>query len=495
MRTPAVLRALRATASAALSILLVVGATHVRHVNHTTVALLLVLLILGVSMRWGWLEALVTSLAGGIGFDYFFLRSPSLNLEAPEYLVSLGAFLLTAVVTGQLFARAASARREAERQRDEVAKLDRLGNAVTGMEMEDIEVSLQRIPSQVTAIFGAEAAAFFDLASGRTFFAGAAMTCLSEDRLRSVAADGRPLIEDRERCCVVPVRRDGRLVASLGIAGVCLTQPTAAAIAERVGVALAKAYTARQTVAAELARRSENLKSAVLDALAHEIKGPLATVKVSVSTLLSNSPGTVPQQRELLEIIGEECDRIERWINSATEVSRSEAGQLHPEKKPNSLREVARRALEGLGPLAGGRLIEMHVPDSLPTAQFDADMVEKVIRLVVENALKYSPLSSPVSISSEFTGAELVLSISDRGPGVPERERERIFEPYYRGQRAQAATQGTGLGLSSARCIMQSHGGEIWVTDAPGGGSVFHISLPVTMNTADVEPESLERGR
>ena len=483
--------ALRCAVSAGLATALITGATHVPHVNHTTVALSLVLLIVGVAMRWGWVEALATSLAGGVGFDYFFIPPHGFRLETSEDWVTLGAFLLTAITTGQLSARAARNRAEAERRRDEMERLYRLGNAL--LDDENTEDTYERLPKHIMEIFQARTAIFLDRQRDRIFQSGPAESHISRERLQKVAAAGNSVFATPE-CCIVPIRRGGSLVGSLGLAGVSLSPTIAEAIAERVGVALAKAYTAQESVAAELARRAENLKSAVLDALAHEIKGPLATVKVSVSTLLSQQPGDAAQQHELLAIIDEESDRIERWIDDAIQVSRSHAGQLRLKKKTNSIQQVAEEALEGLGPLAAGRPIEVRIPKSLPSAAFDAEMIEKVIRLLLDNALKYSPPGSPIAVSADFTGAEIVLSVEDHGSGVPESEKERIFESYYRGSNGIQAAPGTGLGLASARCIMQAHGGEIWVTSAPVSGSVFHISLPATVDISDERFQSAERG-
>ena len=486
-------RVFQCVASAVLSIALVWGATYLPHVTHTTVALALVLLTLVLSMNWGWVEALMVALVGGLVFDFFYLPPRGLRLEAPERWVTLAAFLLTATTTSQISARAARNRAEAERRRDEMVRLLHLSSAL--LESDNMDGALESIGSRIMEIFHARAAVFFDAQRGRVFAAGPTEDCLAEDKLRRVAATGNPLIEVKAGWCVVPIHHGGNLAGSLGIAGISLTRGTAEAIAERVGVVVARTFAAEKSMEAEVARRSDNLKSAVLDALAHEIKGPLATVKVSVSTLLSQQPGDALQQRELLAIIDEEADRMERWIDDAIQVSRSEAGQLRLNKQPNSMRSAAERALEGLGPLGSARRIEVRIPDGLPDASFDAEMVEKVIRLILDNALKYSPPGSPVVLSAEFTGAEIVLSVEDRGPGIPEDERERIFESYYRGSSARQGPPGTGLGLASARCIMQAHGGEIWVTGATGVGSVFHISLPAILNAADQPSPGLECGR
>ncbi len=291
---------------------------------------------------------------------------------------------------------------------------------------------------------------------------------------------------------VAPVRETGDLAGSLGIAGPALPQRMLDAIAERVGVAIAKTHAARQSMEAEVARRSENLKSAVLDALAHEIRGPLATVKVSVNTLLSQ-PVNAAQQRELLAIIDEEADRMKQWIEDAVQVSSSEAAELRPRKAPSAMKHVVARAMEGLGPQLEGRPVEVAVDESLPLALCDAEMMEKVIRQLLDNAIKYSPPGSPIRVAAEFTGAEIVIGVSDSGCGVPKNEQQRIFERHYRGRSGNSAVPGTGLGLPSVKCILEAHGGEIWVKSAPGKGSVFQISLPVMTEVTPEQCEDLER--
>jgi len=489
-RDAPILLVFRCAALAGLAFVVMAVASRLRHVNHTTVALAFVLMIVGVSTRWGWVEALATSLAGGIAFDYYMLPPRGFDLGAPEYAITLVAFLVTAITIGQLSASAHRHRIEAERRRDEMAGLYRLSHAL--FRIDDIETAPQRIVQEVLSTYGARAAALFERDSGRIFECGAPAGAIPDEKLREVSSTGCRWDDPSLRKLVVPVLRGGSLSGSLGIAGVAFSRSVPEAIAERVGVALERARTAEEAVAAELVRRSENLKSAVLDALAHEIKGPLGTIKVSVSTLLSQRPGNAAQQRELLTIVDEELERIGHWIDSTIQVSRREANVMRLDKRPTSIKAVAARALDGLGPLAG-RAIDVRIPDQIPEAPFDAEMIERVIRLLLDNALKYSPPGSPIGISAEFTGAEIVLSVEDHGWGVPDGEKERIFEKYYRGSKAQAVP-GTGLGLASARCIMEAHGGEIWVTGTQGSGSVFHISLPVTTEVSDERLESLERG-
>lgn len=477
MRSHTLYRAARCSISGGIAVVLIKGATYLRHVNHTTVALGLVLLTLGLALQWGWAEVLTASLAGGLGFDYFFLPPRGFGLESPEHLVTLLAFLLTAITTGGLAARASRHRNEAEQRSAEMGRLYELGSALR--DTEHLVTVQEGITDRVVEIFKVEGAGFFDRPGGRVFRSGVGGARIPEAKLREVASTGTSFRNQESRVSVVAIRESGTLAGSLGIVGPALSQALLDAIAERVGVAITKAHAARQSMEAELARRSENLKSAVLDALAHEIKSPLSTVKVSVSTLLSQQPGSAEQQRELLNIVVQEADRMNHWIDDAVQMSSREAREFRFTKTPNQIRTVVGRAMEGLVP--NGRTIDVEIDESLPLAIFDAEMIEKVIRQLLDNAIKYSPVGSPIRISTEFTGAEIVIGVSDCGCGIPKSDQQRIFEKHYRGRAGGSDIPGTGLGLSSAKCIMEAHGGEIWVKSALGAGSVFRISLPVTL--------------
>jgi signal transduction histidine kinase len=228
----------------------------------------------------------------------------------------------------------------------------------------------------------------------------------------------------------------------------------------------------------EVARRAEELKSAVLDAMAHELRNPLNSVKLAATTLLSGQVGGELHKREMLTIIDEEADRMDRFIEEAVVLSRMEASELTLQKEPQDIARLIPAAVAEMGAAVARRRIQMNLPKVLPLAECDKAMIVRVLKQLLNNALKYSPEDSPLTVSADFTGRAIVIDVVDRGPGVAEEERDRIFEKYYRG-RAARSKPGTGLGLTSARAIVQAHGGEIWVTSPPAGGAAFHVSLPV----------------
>jgi two-component system sensor histidine kinase KdpD len=159
------------------------------------------------------------------------------------------------------------------------------------------------------------------------------------------------------------------------------------------------------------------------------------------------------------------------------EMARIDAGKLHLEKQPVAVAELIAGALSDLALPLRGRPLTLHVPDDLPAAEADRDFAGQVVKQFVENALKYSPAGSPLDISAKLQGGKIVIGVADRGPGIEENERSRIFDKFYRGRRHRFDTMGTGMGLAIAKGIVEAHGERIWVESEPGQGAVFYFSL------------------
>lgn len=558
----------------------------VADLHRATVALMMVLFIVGLAKTWGSREALAAALMGGIGFDYYFLPPRGFSINTAEDFVDLAAFVVTAVVVGQLVARSKRRHIEAEVRKSEIEKLSKLNVGP--------EYSLAQIASQLTEIFGLQGVGLYDKFADQIVRSGPGAVAISDQALRSVvAASGIHLQGANPVFSVTAIRQGGVSVGSIGMSGGMLSEPLLNEIAERVGSGMARIHASeiedlqkgqemlrtfvRQMPAAvamfnrqmryvqasdrwcadhgvdaneilgrshydvfpdlpdnwkELHRRglagetlsadedlferadgrriwleweirpwgrrdgfpegilifsedisqrkeAEDLKSAILDAMAHEIRNPLGSAKLAVTTLLSPHAGSESNKREMLAIIDQELGRIDRFIDETVEMSRLEATELSLRKEPHDLARLIPTAIEEMRPLTDRRSIQVSVPESLPPAECDKQMILHVLKQLVGNALKYSPQDSPLAVSAEFTGEAIVIDVVDHGPGVDEAERERIFEKYYRGRATRSRIPGTGLGLASARSIVQAHGGQIWMTNQPAGGAAFHVSLPI----------------
>jgi len=476
-RNAAVRRLLRSTAAIAL-----VGATitvcrRLPRVDVTSTALILLLVILAIAIRWGWAEAIVAAVAGSLALDYFFLPPHGFRIENPEHLVAFFTFLATAIAAGQLSARANRHRAEAVKHRLEIENLHRLSDALS--ECDGEEAIFGRLAGSLLDILAAEAVAVYDKARDHVWRAGAWGEDFAFVQLREAAASGNRSGDPDSAIAIVPVRVSGQLAGSAGVAGAAVSPEWLMAVMEYAGTAIAKARAAENARQAEIVRRSEELKSAIFDALAHEARGPLSSIDIAASTLLSERPGSVAQQREMLGIILEEVGRMNRWIDETARLIEADAGELALHQTPQDVGGLVSSALEPFRPLLRGRLIRVDIPPALPMAGCDRAMVERVLKLLLDNALKYSPPGSPVAISSGLDGAMILVTVADAGARVPEDERELIFEKHYRG--GHTNVPGTGLGLASAKHLVEAQGGEIWVTNRPAGGAVFHFSLPAAI--------------
>jgi two-component system sensor histidine kinase KdpD len=250
------------------------------------------------------------------------------------------------------------------------------------------------------------------------------------------------------------------------------------AIVNLIAITIEKARALEDASHAEAARQSEVLKSALLDSLAHDIKTPLTSIKAAVTSLLGSAPGA---DRELLTIINEEADRLNRLAAEVVEMARIEAGKLHLEKHPVAVADLIAGALSDLAVPLKSRPLTVRVPGVLPAAEADRDFAGQVVKQFVENALKYSPEGSPLEISAELKGGKIVIGVADRGPGIEENERSRIFDKFYRGRRHRFDTEGTGMGLAIAKGIVEAHGEKIWVESELGQGAVFYFSLAASV--------------
>jgi two-component system sensor histidine kinase KdpD len=415
-----------------------------------------------------------------VGFNYWFLPPVgTLTIQDPQNWVALLAFLVTAVTASQLSAHARRRAAEAEAGRLEIERLYALVQAM--MLSGNARKTIREFVHKVVQVFGCGAAAFYYRPTDEISRSGAESDPVSDHDLR-VAAELEDVSIDAQRLlATAPVRLGGRPLGSMALIGPLPSEQSVRAIVNLMAITIEKARALEDAGHAEAARQSEVLKSALLDSLAHDIKTPLTSIKAAVTSLLaSNSGGAAGAESELLTIIDEEADRLNQLAAEVIEMARIEAGKLHLEKRPVAVAEIIDGALSELAQALKDRPVALHVPEGLPAAEADLEFVEQVVKQFVENALKYSPEGSPLSISAALKGAKIVIGVADRGPGIEENERARIFDKFFRGRRHRFETKGTGMGLAIAKGIVEAHGERIWVESEPGQGAAFYFSLPAS---------------
>jgi two-component system sensor histidine kinase KdpD len=259
---------------------------------------------------------------------------------------------------------------------------------------------------------------------------------------------------------------------------------------------------------AKALEQSERLKSALLDAVTHDLRTPLTSIKASVTTLLDDprsrrddeEPGTLDAEgrREMLEVIDEETDRLNRFIEGLVELARIEAGEMHLRRRWGSVEEIVATALERAAPLTRDHQIRVSLADGLPTVRVDDKAVAEVVYTLVDNAAKYSPAGTNINVEAKSRDSQTVqLSVEDEGPGLPLELRERVFDKFFRAMRdgdtGTHQPSGTGMGLAIAKGIVEAHGGRIWIEDgASARGSRVLMTLPIGDETEAALTENQE---
>lgn len=228
----------------------------------------------------------------------------------------------------------------------------------------------------------------------------------------------------------------------------------------------------------ESARESESLKSVLLDAITHDFRSPLTSIKASVTGLLDDLEFDREQRRELLTIINEECDRINRLVGEAAEIARLESGEAKLDLTSHSVGELLSAALAECKSVSADREIHLDMKHQDSRLLVDLSLAKRVLVHLITNANLYSSPGKPIRIATELQGGFHSISVSDQGPGIDNTEIDRIFENFYRGKGHRFRVHGTGMGLPIAKAIVESHGGTMSVVSRPGQGSVFTFSLP-----------------
>ena len=437
--------------------------------NATTVALMMLLVVLAVSTRWGLVEATYTSLLAVLAFNYYFLPPIGrFTIADPQNWVALFAFLATAITASQLSARAQRRARESLARKQESERLYTLSRAMLTDEGSDVQFGLR----ESSRIFGLAQIAFYDRGRDEIYAVPPPSLALREQLLK-VAESEEAVVE--EELAILPVRLGRRAIGSLAMSGGSMTPEVRDAIATLVAINHERIQALDRAAAAEAARKNEQLKSTLLDGLAHDLNTPLSAIKTSVTTLLTHQFRTEASRQDLLAIIEEEADRLHRVISEALTLARVESEKVNLDRAAHPAAELVSQAIRGSR--ADADRIRIHAPEDF-TVEVDAELFPLALKQLIENAARYSPPSSEIEVEVLNDPPVASFRVRDHGMGIKVGERERIFERYHRGSAGRRTSEGTGMGLAIAKAIVESHGGKIWAENHPEGGAQFTILLP-----------------
>ncbi len=445
-----------------------------------------------VAMRFGYGPSLVAAVMSVVAFDFFFIEPYySFAVTDLRHIVTFAVMFIVAVVISNLTQRIrkqADAARDRERR---TAALFAVSRDIGAAASRDALVSTA--VATVRTVFSAKAALFLPNASRALESASSDFDADEKD----LAAAEWVWMHDRAAGATTDTLASSRalfvpLTGSRGRVGVLALIPSDTArltdpderqvldtIARLVAAALERAELAEEARRARLRVETEQLRNALLSSVSHDLRTPLAVVTGATSALLDEAaPKDEKSRRELLETAHDEAQRLNRLVRNLLDMTRLEAGALKVHKEAQSIEDIVGAALERLEDRLRGREIETDIPADLPLVPFDPILVEQVLINLLENATKYTPPGSSLTIAARVgkTKGEVEVEVADRGPGVPVDDAERVFDKFYRAREKEGG--GVGLGLTICRGIIEAHGGRIWVEPREGGGSRFRFTLP-----------------
>ena len=407
-----------------------------------SLGVLYLLAVLLVSSLWGLWLGLITSVGAAACFNFFHIPPTGrFTIADAENWVALAVFLVAAAVVSTLSDLAGARAREAERRRREADLAAELARLLLGT------------PQPRSA-----------LGSAAKRIADALEIDSASVVLERVAGD--------ERRAAIPLGDRGTLLVPVAAAEVA-RERVAPALEALLAAALEREALTREVVETDALRRSDEIKTAVLRSVSHDLRSPLTAI-VAAGEALSSPALTDADRVELSGAIAAESARLTRLVDQLLDLSRLQAGAAEPRADWISLEEVIRAAAEDTG--APPERLRLVIAPDLPLIRADAAQLRRAFANLIENALRYGG-DHPVSVRARVSGSRILMRVVDQGPGISAAEQERIFIPFYRGQRPSGG--GSGLGLAIVRGFVEANGGHVHVESLPGQGTSFVVELPL----------------
>jgi two-component system sensor histidine kinase KdpD len=436
-------------AAALLPLITVILTASRQHLNLADVVLVYLVAVVTITVLGGFGPAVLAAVASSLLLNWYFtVPLHTFNIQDPRELLALLLFVTVAVAVSSVVHLAARRAVQAARAREEAAALLELAQTVLGG-----ADSPRAVLDHLTRTHGGQAE-LQERAGGRW------VRTASSHVEGSLAAAAR-----------IDIRSDLTLMVT-GQAD-SATPALLAGYAAQAAAALDRERLRTQAAQAEALAEGNRMRTALLAAVSHDLRTPLASIKASVSSLRQTDvEWSEADQADLLATIEQNADRLDALIGNLLDMSRLHTGSLQPFLRPTAIDEVAPAALLGLD---DSLRLEMAVPDGFPLVLADPGLLERVLANLFSNALRHSPAARPPELQADLLDDTVLLEVVDHGPGVPDEQKERIFEPFTRvGDRY----PGVGLGLAVAKGFAEAMGGAIAAVDTPGGGLTVRITLP-----------------
>ena len=443
--------------------------------NLATTGFLYLVLVVATAMSAGFWVATATSVVAALCLNYFFAPPLfSFLISDPANWVALGVFEVTALVISRLSNLAENRTAEAMRERSDTEKLYQLSLRIFLLDRSLDPAKM--LSAVIRERFELKAVVLFDAASGNIYSAGDATSIHVDMARRAYLRDSSEFDPKLQSWCC-PVRVDRRPRGGLALCGPAVRPLIAAALASLCAIAFERFRSLQRESRAEAARKTEQLRGAVLDSLAHQIKTPIATIWAASSGLL-HLGGLSATQELLVTALDEQSKKLSDIASQLVHTARLDGAMLAPRRELLMLSDVVDDTIQPLQPLQSDSRLRISYPATEMPVLGDRKLISEALGQLIDNALKYSVPGTPIEIRVETCNANATLSVRNEGSEIPSSERDRIFERFYRSNHSQRGPSGSGLGLSIVKRIVEAHGGRVW-TESHAGITLFSIALPL----------------
>ena len=445
-------------------------------VNATTAGFFYLLLVLIIASTCGFLEALVASLAATLCFNFYFLPPVgTFTIADPHNWVALFSFLATSLIASRLSAEAKRRAQDAIDRQQDLERLYTFSRAI--LLIDSSEPFAKQLAHKLAEVFEVRAVVLFDRRTGEFHRAGPSDFDGLDDQLRDSALQGTSFSDAQQNRTITAVRLGAQPIASLALQDARMPDSVLQGIGNLVAIGLERARVQDLAHQVEAARQSEQLRTTLIDAMAHEFKTPLTSIKAATTALLASPDQPVETRMELLQIADEEAEQLKRLIDDAVEMARLDTARIEVKLELTKVGEIVHEVVASMQNEIEDRPLEVVCAPELPAIAIDRRLVRLALKQLLDNALTYSPPGTPVAVHVREGDGTINLEVTDHGKGIPAQEQSRIFERFYRGPAMKQQIPGSGLGLSIARSIARAHHGDLTVTSRPGE-TTFRLILP-----------------
>jgi two-component system sensor histidine kinase KdpD len=446
--------------------------------NATTAGMVYLVLVVWFAAQAGIPLSLLVTLICAVSFDYFFLAPiHTFRIIGIQQWVAMLSFLVSCVVVSRVAERARRQTRQAQQRQADVERLYALSQEM--MLHDDTEALIRDLPRLIDSIFALQGVVLY-FAEQNVFFASRSEFPASlQVTLRSMTLGSESTIVLEAGYQAMALMLGLRAMGALAWRPASLSLEVSKAVSAQVGIVLARSLAVEASRRMAAAREGERLRAALIDSLTHELRTPLTSIRAASTTLLEAGGLDEAGRLDMAKIIDEEAARLDMLIGEAVEMAEIDANVVEIHLTPHHPRALLEQAAEESRKALATHKVKIEVEEPDKPAWFDAQLLSRVLRHLLENAAGHTEPESQITLSSQRISNRLEFCVEDDGPGIDALDLPLIFEKFYRGKRGGGRRKGSGMGLAITRAILAAHGGGIEASSVPGKGAKFRFWVPL----------------